>query len=262
MVLVIKRRTLNRFIISLVYLDLLMSAELLTISNFVIYGIFLHLITLFLLLIHSALTSDRDFSKLLLALILAPLIRILSLSLPLSHFSYIMWFVLISIPVYIALFTCIYIQGLNIRDIGLIPPRLRDIPIEVFIVLLGIPVGLIEYHILKPGMLVDLKPGLQSFIVPSIILILSTGFLEELIFRGVMQHHAIENMGLYGLFYISIIFGILHLGNLSIFDVILAFTIGFIYSLVVRKTGSIYGVSISHGLINIVLFLIAPQLYG
>jgi len=173
-----------------------------------------------------------------------------------------MWFILVSIPLYIALFTCIYTQGLSIRDIGLIPPRLRDIPLEILIVLLGIPAGIIEYYILKPGMLVDLKPGLQYFIVPSIVLILSTGFLEELIFRGVMQFNALKTMGLYGLFYTSILFSILHLGNLSILDVILAFTIGLIYSIVVRKTKSIYGVSISHGLTNIVLFLIAPQLYG
>jgi len=73
-----------------------------------------------------------------------------------------------------------------------------------------------------------------------------------------MQYHATRTMGFSGIIFISILFGCLHIGNLTIFDVLLAGSVGFVYSLVVRKTGSLYGVTISHGLINSILFLIAP----
>ncbi|MBK5190531.1 MAG: CPBP family intramembrane metalloprotease, partial [Methanosarcinales archaeon] len=84
---------------------------------------------------------------------------------------------------------------------------------------------------------------------------------EELAFRGLMQYHATRTMGFPGIVFISILFGFLHIGNLSVLDVLLAGGVGFIFSVVVRKTGSLYGVSVSHGIINIVLFLIAPAYF-
>ncbi|NMX21968.1 hypothetical protein C5S30_05965 [ANME-1 cluster archaeon GoMg4] len=73
-----------------------------------------------------------------------------------------------------------------------------------------------------------------------------------------MQYHATRTMGFSGIILVSALFGFLHIGNLTVLDVLLAGGVGFIFSVVVRKTGSLYGVSISHGVINIVLFLIAP----
>ncbi|MDI6886865.1 MAG: CPBP family intramembrane metalloprotease [archaeon] len=92
-------------------------------------------------------------------------------------------------------------------------------------------------------------------------MIACTGFLEELAFRGLMQYHATRTMGFSGIIFISALFGSLHIGNLSIFDVLLAGSVGFIYSVVVRKTGSLCGVSVSHGIVNIMLFLIAPSYF-
>ena len=256
MTIIIKRKLLNRFLLSLIYLDLIIGTELLTVFNPVI-GILLHITTLVLLLIHSTLSTDRKFSQLLLVLTLAPIIRILSLSLPLHHFSKITWFALISIPVYIAIFTCMHLQHLKPREIGLSPPRLRFLPIDLVMISVAFPVGLIEYQILKPEPIVNLLEG-EALISSSIIMILSTGFLEELAFRGIIQYHATNTMGIYGIFYVSFVFSILHIGNLSIFDILLAFFVGLAYSIVVMKTGSIYGVSLSHGIINIVLFILAP----
>lgn len=251
---------LQRVVIAITYLILVASAELLTIYN-AKYGIAFHALILFIMLIHSSLTltTDSELSGLLMVLIIAPLIRILSLSMPLGYFSYISWFALISIPVYIAIFTCMYIQHLKSADVALALPRLKHLPIELTTILFAFPFGILEYHILKPGIIVELS--FEALIIPSLIMILCTGFLEELAFRGLMQYHATRTMGFYGIIYISALFGFLHIGNLSIFDVLLAFSIGFIYSLVVRKTDSIYGVSISHGVINIMLFLIAPHYF-
>lgn len=261
----------QRFFISIAYLVLVAGAELLTSLPVLLpglqpiydakYGITFHALILFALLIHSALalTTDPEFSRLLMVLILAPLIRILSLSMPLAHFSYISWFAIISIPVYIAIFTCMYIQCIKPKDVALALPSLKHLPIEIATILFAFPFGILEYHVLKPGIIVELS--FEALITPSLIMILCTGFLEELAFRGLMQYHALRTMGFYGIIFISALFGALHIGNLSIFDVLLAGSVGFIYSLVVRKTGSIYGVSVSHGVINSVLFLIAPYYF-
>ncbi|MCK4731330.1 MAG: CPBP family intramembrane metalloprotease, partial [Methanophagales archaeon] len=64
----------------------------------------------------------------------------------------------------------------------------------------------------------------------------------------------------WGILFVSTIFGVLHVGNLSPWhlDCLLAFLVGFVFSVVREKTGSIYGISISHGVINIMLFLVMP----
>jgi membrane protease YdiL (CAAX protease family) len=247
----------NPVLLTTAYLLLVSGAELLT-AYAAAWGITFHAVILFTLLIHSALIlkTDPETSRLLLVLILAPMIRILSLSMPVAQFSYIAWFSIISIPVYITIFTCVYIQHISPRDIGLALPKLKDLPLEFLMILLAVPVGILEYYILKPGILVE--PRLEALIVPVLIMVVCTGFLEELAFRGLMQYHATRTMGFAGILIISALFGALHIGNLTIFDVLLAGGIGFIYSLVVQKTGSVYGVSISHGIINTTLFLIAP----
>ena len=253
-----QRRKLS--VICAAYLFLVTCAELLTIYD-AKYGIVLYAFILFALLIHSAstLTTDREFSRLLVVLILAPLIRILSLSLPLTHFNYITWFVLISIPIYLAIFTCLHIQRIKPQDVALSLPKLQHLPLELATILFAVPFGILEYQVLKPGILVE--PSFEALIIPALVIITCTGFLEELAFRGLMQYHATRTMGFSGIIFISILFGFLHIGNLSIFDVLLAGGIGFLYSLVVRKTGSLFGVSVSHGVINIMLFLIAPAYF-
>ena len=251
-------------LIMLLYLLLITAAELLTAYAavhgpvFATYGIVFHAGILFTLLVHSAviLRADPEFSQLLLVLILAPLIRILSLSMPVAEFSYIAWFSIISIPVYITIFTCVYLQHIKPQDIGLVLPAVKHLPLEFVMILLAAPVGIMEYYILQPGILVE--PRLAALVVPMLIMVVCTGFLEELTFRGLMQYHATRTMGFSGIIFISALFGALHIGNLTILDVLLAGSIGFIYALVVRKTGSVYGVSISHGIINVTLFLIAP----
>ena len=252
----------NPYFICAAYLLLITCAELLTTYDAKI-GIALHAVILFALLLDSALESDRDknLSHFLMALLLAPLIRILSLSMPLVHFSRMSWFVLISIPIFIAIFTCMWLQGLRPKDVGLSLPNLGHMPIEAGVILLAIPLGIIEYLILKPAPLQGLGSGLgaANFISYSFIFIVCTGYLEELAFRGLLQYNAIRVMSKWsGILFVATIFGVLHVGNLAIFDCLLAFSVGFVYSIVREKTGSIYGISISHGIINTILFLVAP----
>jgi len=224
-------------------------------------GIALHAVILFVLLLHSARESDKDknLSTFLVALVLAPLIRILSLSMPFIHFSKVSGFLLIAIPIFIAIFTCMRLQGLRAKDVGLSIPKLKHTPIEAGVILLAIPFGITEYLILKPSPLPESE--IANFITMSLILIACTGFLEELAFRGLLQHNAIKLMNKWwGILFVSILFGMLHVGNISPWhlDCVLAFSAGFIYSVVRERMGSIYAISLSHGIINIMLFLVMP----
>ena len=121
-----------------------------------------------------------------------PLIRVLSLCIPLMHFENILRFAIVSIPLFIAIFTCIHILHIDGKSVGLTPPRSMMLRLEGAIVVSAIPLGWMEYQLLKPALMVAAG---TSWIVPALIFIVCTGFLEELLFRGLLQHTFTEGMG-------------------------------------------------------------------
>ena len=80
----------------------------------------------------------------------------------------------------------------------------------------------------------------------------------EFIFCEVLQHTAQRVFDLWEIFYVSLIFAILHIGFLSWIDVIFVFAVALFFGWIVKTTGSLLGVTLSHSITNIVLFLVAP----
>jgi len=227
------------------------------------YGIVLHGSLMFILFGHAALLnpSDRDLSNLLMAIGIAPLIRIISLSTPLSSFSYIYWFLILSVPLFAGIIILRYVQKLKEEDIGL-TLNFRKLHLEIGIVLAGIPLGFLEYYILKPEPLID-EFTIQRLVASVLIMVICTGLIKELIFRGLIQHNAVRVFGVRGgIAATSILFGLLHIGNLSPPSVVFAAAVGVLFSIVVLRTKSIAGVSIAHGTLNCTLFLIVPTYFG
>lgn len=242
------------------YMLVITAAELL-IAYGIKQGIAIHGVLIFALLLHAirAVEKDKNLAQFLITLILAPLIRILSLSMPLTQFSRISWFMIISVPIFIAAFTCMALLELRPKDIGLSLPARRYAAVEATVILLAFPFGIAEYLILKPAPLPELELNFPNLLSVSLMFFVCTGFLEELIFRGLMQYTAVRWMGTWtGILFVSVIFGVLHIGNLALPDCLLAFAIGFIWSVTRERTGSIFGISISHGMTNIILFVLGP----
>ena len=242
--------------IPLAYLAGLTAAELLTTLSNPQIGLFLHSILLVLLIVHSTLFSRRGEQKLLITLTLAPLIRLMSLSMPLLDFPVTYWYALIGVPLLLAAFIALRMTGYKLRDIGL---NLRAIPWQLVIGLTGLVFGYAEYRILRPAPLIEALTW-QQFWLPALILLIFTGFLEEFIFRGLMQRGAAGILGRYGIFYVSAIFAVLHIGYRSLWDVVFVFAVAMFFSVIVTRTRSIIGVTISHGLTNITLYLVIPFL--
>lgn len=225
-------------------------------------GLFCHGVIMFALLGHAAFLypSAKDTSYLLMSIAIAPLIRILSLCAPVYRFHFLQWFPMMTIPLFSAAIILISFQHLNEQDVGLVL-KLRQMPLQLAICCTGIPFGCIEYLILKPNPLIE-ELSFRSLLAPIIIIMVCTGFIEELIFRGIIQYNAIKyfNSGL-GIFFGTLLFAVMHIGNLSLLDVVFVFIIGYIYAYLVKFTGTIIGVSISHGLTNILLFLLLPLMW-
>jgi CAAX protease family protein len=245
------------FIASLaLYLLGITLAELLTTYFDPRLGLILHGGLLMLILFHAAFVSSAKERKFLLALSMAPLIRLLSLSMPLEGYEFTYWYAIIGVPLMLSAYLVLRLNGYKPADVGLSASRL---PLQLLIGLAGFALGWAEYQILKPPPLVQTW-HLQDIWIPMLILLVFTGFLEEFIFRGLMQRASQDVLSKYGLYYVSLLFAVLHIGYRSFFDFGFVLLVGLAFALITKHTRSIWGVSLAHGLTNIALYIIVPLL--
>ncbi len=244
----------SSWIVPLVYLAWITLAEVFTTLINPPVGIALHGIALIALILHGALNGKHLSGNFLLTLSIIPLIRLLNLAMPLQPFQQIYWYMIVGIPLFAASFTIARIGKINRKMIGLTGKKLL---LQVLIGLSGIGLGYLEYKILHPRALVAYF-SLATIWLPAIILLIFTGLLEEIIFRGLLQYNAERVLGKVGIIYSSLVFTVLHLGYRSIIDLAFVFGVAMFFALIVRRSGSIWGVTLAHGLINITIFLVFP----
>jgi len=248
--------------ILIVYLAALISGELLTAFQDFAAGLAVHTLILFLLMIHASLISRSDarLSRLLTALSLAPLLRVLSLSLPLWHFTTLEWMCIISIPLIVACIATVSALRLRPRDVGLALGPTRRLPWQILVALAGVPLGVVEFGILRPSAwLNDYSVG--NVAIALFALVGATGVAEELIFRGILQRCAIDLAGDAGILYVAVVFTALHTSFLSWADLAFVFIVAVLFGAIVKKTGTLTGVIAAHTLVNVMLYLVLPRYF-
>ncbi len=248
-----------RWLSPLLYLMIITVAEIVVAMVNPQLGMVIHAALLLVLPVHAALAPDPKEQKLLICMCLAPLIRVMSLALPIATLPLVYWFIIVSTPLFPAVYMAIRAAGLKRQDIGL---TANHLPVQLLVALTGIPLGVAEYLILAPEPLIQ-NLSLGSIWFPALVLLIGTGFLEEVIFRGVLQKVSADIMGSFkALMYVTALFAVLHIGYLSVIDVIFVFMAGAWFALVAIKTKSIIGATLAHGLTNITLYLIAPFIFA
>ena len=249
------RTSRNEKIAAVLYLAGLIIAEISVTYFNKETGLVLETVILFALLLHSSLNVTYKYSVLLRSMMILPMIRIIGLTIPLMQIPTLYWFPIVAIPLFAAVYTIMKIQGLTRKHVGLVWGNKK---VQLLVGLTGIFLGTIEFIILQPKPLIaTLTP--VTLITASIILIISTGLAEELLFRGILQKNAenVYGMGM-GLLYTALLFTALHIGWNSFYDLIFVFCVALFYGYTFQKTRSIVGVTLSHGISNTFLFLIIP----
>jgi membrane protease YdiL (CAAX protease family) len=170
-----------------------------------------------------------------------------------------MWqYPIIYTPLLVAIIVVVRILGYKRREVGL---YFKLSPVQLAVGLSGLLFAVVEYLILKPELVIS-ELTWQSVWLPVLIFLVFTGFVEELMFRGVLQRAAVEAFGeWWGIIYISLLFAVMHMGYKSLIDVGFVFLVALFFSWVVKKTGSLFGVTLAHGITNIGLYLILPALF-
>ncbi len=242
---------------AIIYLLTIVMAEVVTIAVHPVWGIGYHTVILVAVIVHSALDTTSPHRPLLLSLSLVPLVRIISLSMPLAGILQIWWYPIIYAPLLAAAITVMRLLNYGSEQVGL---TFRWLPVQLVIGLTGVVFGVTEYFILVPEAMIA-EFTWQELWLPAVILFLCTGFVEEFVFRGVLLRSAVESFGGWGVVYVSLLFAILHMGFLSWIDLVFVFVVALFFGWLVKKTGSLLGVTLSHGITNIVLYLVVPFLF-
>ncbi|MGE5221476.1 MAG: type II CAAX prenyl endopeptidase Rce1 family protein [Omnitrophica WOR_2 bacterium] len=238
------------------YLLAIAFCEVLTILVEPRLGMAMHGLVLLVLFLHASLWAPDPFRRFLVCLSLVPLLRLVSLALPLPEIPLVYWYLAAGIPLFLASFAAARIGKVNRGMLGL---NGRSLPIQLLVGATGIILGYAEFIILQPSGLVS-SLAIDQILVPALILLVFTGLLEELIFRGLLQYSALRSFGRPGFWYVALVFTLLHLGYRSLLNLVFVLVVALYFSWITWRTGSVLGVGLAHGILNISMFLIFPLL--
>jgi membrane protease YdiL (CAAX protease family) len=216
-------------------------------------GVLIYFFMLFLLLILSAVRYPQHEHAIGAALGTVPLLRIMAVSIPFSNISEAYRIIIVSIPFVIAVFIAFKLNGLELRTAGFNLDKWRR---QVLIALLGLPIGLLEYFAVKSVLTEVPKTEILLWIF---VFIFCVGFIEELLFRGILFNIFAEALGnKRSMYIVSALYASLTISQMSVFNTVLAFLISLIFCRLYTLQKSIYGLILAHGLINITLYIICP----
>ncbi len=220
------------------------------------YGIGIHIITLIALSLTAYRAREPETSNLFQVLALLPLFRILNTTMPIFFTMTLYVFPLVYGPIFISMYYVAKNQGFTKQELGLSFEKLHIyIPASM---ILGLILGKIEYNTINVESLIGV-PTLQNFFIFAGIMIVFTGLAEELLFRSIVQTRLEQTVGMSsGLILASLLFGAMHSGYGTIYEIMFTTSAGFLIGYLFQKTRSLTFIALTHGMINIFLFGLIP----
>ncbi|HEV8686284.1 MAG TPA: CPBP family intramembrane glutamic endopeptidase [Gaiellaceae bacterium] len=153
------------------------------------------------------------------------------------------------------------VAGVRLLGVAWFVPKLRAISWrqQAPIALSGMPLGYAAFLIARPEPLVE-GSSVSRLLLAALIVVVCTGFAEELLFRGVCQRGLSGVFGRFAYLGSTFLFAIAYLGvrpaGYAVFVVVAGLAFGFL----VEHTRSLLGVALAHALMNVGLLLVWPAL--
>jgi hypothetical protein len=235
-------------------LILIFVAETLLFFGYRIPSIAVHSLNILVMLGVVILKKD---TKLVHAITLVSLFRIVNTSMPIFLSLTIYWLVSLYGIMYLPIALTIKNQHISLKEIGITVEKIYTWPAAL---LIGSGLGLIEYVVLAPEALIP-SFTINEILKLSIIMIFFVGLIEELIFRSLLQQSLEEEIGLTkGLLLASLVFGFMHSGYSAYSEILFAGFAGMVLGYFFQRTRSLPFIAIAHGFNNIILFGVLPFL--
>ncbi len=231
-------------------------AELLFFSGSIVATICVHIGILISLSLSNIFLKDPKVHKIYQPLMLLPLLRLVNLSVPIFFETTLYAFIFIYSPLAIAAVAVIKYQQISLEEIGI---TTKNFPIYMVLsVPLGFLLGLGEFLTLQTGYLIpDLTFG--NLLKLTLVMVFFVSLVEELIFRSILQTRFEKVMDARAaLIVTSLLFGLMHSGYGTFYEIFYAGFAGFIIGFVFYKTRSLPFIAAMHGFTNIFLFGILP----
>ena len=239
-----------------VYAAALIAAEAVTVRGGVVLGTLCQALIVLALLNHYVWLGPAPGRKALFVLVLAPLLRILSVTISIKQIPPIYWFVLTGLPLVLSAVWTVRLLGVPWSGLGL---RLRSWPWQCLVACSGIPLGAVGFMVEHPRALI---PALdwRDLVVGAMILTVFVGFTEELIFRGLLQQVMIDVFGPAGLLWSTVIYTSLYVSSLSWSYVLFIGLVSLFFGWCVQRTGSLWGVVAAHSALAVGMVCVWPFL--
>ena len=248
------------------YIGLLAAAEGLVAFGAPLAGAVCHAALLCVLLGHFVLANPstgpttrslrHDPVSVLPALALVPMLRLVSLALATDEPGGTPY--IVGAVVVLGAIMCTRLLG---HEDLLVPPPAGRRRGECWIAAAGAPLSLLAYLGLEPAPL-STSPTVQTLGLAAVAVFLFGGVGEELIFRGLLQRTLCRLFGTTGVLMGAFLYACVYAGTGSLAAWLFFAVLGISLAFVVQRTGSIAGVAVGHGLLNVGLIVLWPTLLG
>lgn len=228
-------------------------AEALVASGATVVGLVCHAVVLFASVNAYVLASLRGGGRgaSVHVLGLVPLLRILSLALPVSTVREVYWYALVGTPLLVAI--ALAARAADAKTLALGSSRA-----QAAVAVTGLPLSLVAFSILRPDPLVESFTW-SAFLAAGAMLLVFTGFVEEVLFRGLVQGAFLELFGQpRAIALTSAFFAAVYLGSRSALYVAFMGFVGLVFGWAAATTRALVGVSVAHGLLTVGAILVWP----
>ena len=205
----------------------------------------------------SPLAVGEPSIRVLPALALVPLLRLLSMTLPVPSFPPVAWLAISMGPLLLAIIASVRLSHMDVIEMGM--TRITLDRWTAGAVLLSLPAGLVVGRLAPSQFSVPDSTPMLGLV--ALVLVAGAAIPEELIFRGVLQPLLGDVVGPAAPALVAMLFAATYLGSGSTAVVLAMLGIGWGYGLTAARTKSIWGALIGHGVLLLTAVFVAPALF-
>lgn len=240
-----------------VFSILVLTAELSLVFQNIYTSFMIYLFIFISSLVIASLKYQQPAYSLYVSLALIPLIRTVSISIPLSGIPKAFEHIAVSIPLFLAGAIIARIADFTYTDLGL---RFDQLQSKLLTGLLGILLGFLRFLIIQPGK-ADV-PAAPEGLLMWILILIFLGFLEEFIYRGIIYNAFLKVLSQKkAVYFTSFLYAALTISTKSFVNVLIAFLVSIIFCGLYTRQKSLTGLYIAHGLMNLTLYFICPLIF-